>query len=152
MVVVITALAMYFAIYSSTTLVGLLLFAYSGIAQFFPGVVLGLFWKRVTALGVFAGLVVGVGCDMFLIFTKHDPFHGLNAGFIALCLNLIVTTSLAPRLLQSQTDSKNRSRQRSLLKPSCRNLCDKSLLRTRLQSCVRMTVNPKVGHFRNSWG
>jgi hypothetical protein len=29
---------------------------------------------------------------MFLIFTKHDPFHGLNAGFIALCLNLIVTT------------------------------------------------------------
>jgi len=92
MVVVITALAMYFAIYSSTTLVGLLLFAYSGIAQFFPGVVLGLFWKRVTALGVFAGLVVGVGCDMFLIFTKHDPFHGLNAGFIALCLNLIVTT------------------------------------------------------------
>jgi SSS family solute:Na+ symporter len=77
---------------ASTTLVGLLLFAYSGIAQFFPGVVLGLFWKRVTALGVFAGLVVGVGCDMFLIFTKHDPFHGLNAGFIALCLNLIVTT------------------------------------------------------------
>src|SRR5664280_1292507 len=92
MVVVITALAMYFAIYSSTTLVGLLLFAYSGIAQFFPGVVLGLFWKRVTALGVFAGLVVGVGCDMFMIFTKHDPFHGLYAAFIALCLNLIVTT------------------------------------------------------------
>ena len=39
MVVVITGIALYFAIYSSTTLVGLLLLAYAGIAQFFPGVV-----------------------------------------------------------------------------------------------------------------
>lgn len=97
MVVVITGTAMYFAIYSSSTLVGLLLFAYSGIAQFFPGVVLGLFWKRVTMPGVFAGLISGLATAMILIFTKHDPMAGLNAGFIALCLNVMVTvaTSLA---------------------------------------------------------
>jgi SSS family solute:Na+ symporter len=91
MVVVITGVAMYFAIYSSTTLVGLLLFAYSGIAQLAPGVVLGLFWKRVTTAGVIAGLVTGLGVAMILIFSKHDPALGLNAGFIALCLNLVVT-------------------------------------------------------------
>ena len=45
MVVVITAAAMYFALFSSTSLVGLLLFAYSGIAQFAPGVALGLYWS-----------------------------------------------------------------------------------------------------------
>jgi len=91
MVVVITAIALYFAIYSSTTLVGLLLLAYAGIAQFFPGVVLGLFWKRVTTAGVFAGLAVGVAIAMALVFTKHDPIAGVNAGFVALCANAAVT-------------------------------------------------------------
>jgi solute:Na+ symporter, SSS family len=91
LVVVITALAMYFALYSSTTLVGLLLFAYSGIAQFFPGVILGLYWNRVNGAGVFAGIVSGVGAGMTLTFTKHDPVLGMNAGFVALGMNLAMT-------------------------------------------------------------
>jgi solute:Na+ symporter, SSS family len=93
MVVVITGFALCFAIYSSISLVGLLLLAYAGIAQFFPGVVFGLYWKRVTAAGVFAGIVVGVGAAMTLILTKQDPLMGLNAGFVALCLNIAVTVA-----------------------------------------------------------
>jgi solute:Na+ symporter, SSS family len=95
MVVVITGLAMYFALYSSTTLVGLLLFAYSGIAQFFPGVILGLYWKRANAAGVLAGIIAGVGTGMVLTFTKHDPVGGLNAGFVALCVNLAITAAVS---------------------------------------------------------
>ncbi|MGO9517636.1 MAG: sodium:solute symporter family protein [Candidatus Korobacteraceae bacterium] len=95
MVVVVTGIALYFAMHSSTTLVQLLLLAYAGIAQFFPGVVLGLFWRRVTIAGVFAGLVVGVGITAFLLLSKHDPFLGLNAGFVALCVNVAVTVSLS---------------------------------------------------------
>ncbi len=91
MVVVITAVALYFAIYSSTTLVGLLLLGYAGVTQFFPGMVLGLFSRRVTTAGVFAGLVVGVAAVAFLMLTKRDPVFGLNAGFCALCLNFAVT-------------------------------------------------------------
>lgn len=91
MVVVITGIALYFAIYSSTTLVGLLLLAYAGIAQFFPGVILGLYWKRVTSAGVSSGILAGVGLAMILVFSKHDPFIGLNAGFAALCVNMAVT-------------------------------------------------------------
>jgi solute:Na+ symporter, SSS family len=91
MVVITTAIAMYFAIYSSTTLVGLLLFAYSGVTQFFPGVVFGLFWRRATAAGVAAGIISGVGFSMVLIATKRDPLLGWNAGFLALCLNALVT-------------------------------------------------------------
>ena len=93
MVVVVTAIALYFAMHSSTTLVALLLLAYAGIAQFLPGVVLGLFWKRVTMPGVFAGIVVGVGTTAFLLVTKRDPFLGMNAGFVALCLNIAITVT-----------------------------------------------------------
>ena len=103
MVVIITGVALYFAIYSSTTLVGLLLLAYAGIAQFFPGVVFGLYWKRVTTVGVFVGIVVGVGMAMVLVFTKHDPFIGLNAGFVALCVNATATV-VASLLTPAQRD------------------------------------------------
>lgn len=90
MVPVITAIAIYFAIYSSTTLVALLLLGYAGVTQFFPGVVLGLFSRRVTTAGVFSGMAVGVATAALFMLTKHDPFFGLNAGFVALCLNFLV--------------------------------------------------------------
>jgi SSS family solute:Na+ symporter len=91
MVLVVTGIALYFALYSSTTLVALLLIGFAGVSQFFPGVVLGLYWRRVTMPGVFAGMVVGVATVAFLMLTKRDPFVGINAGFFALCLNFVVT-------------------------------------------------------------
>src|SRR5262249_47344215 len=95
MVVAISLCSLYFAIYSSTTLVSLLLLGYAGITQFFPGVVLGIFLRRVTAAGVFAGTVFGVGSTVFLVLSKRDPFLGLNAGFLALCLNFLITVTLS---------------------------------------------------------
>src|SRR5271169_4803215 len=89
-VLAITTAALFSAIYSSTTLVYLLLVGYGGVGQFFPGVVLGLYSKRVSMAGVFAGLVTGVLVFIPLMLTKHDPFMGLNAGFIALCCNFTV--------------------------------------------------------------
>ena len=95
MVVALSLIALYFAIYSSTTLVSLLLLGYAGVTQIFPGVVLGLFWKRATTAGVFAGMLVGVGCTVFLILNKLDPLLGWNAGFVALCLNFLSATVLS---------------------------------------------------------
>jgi SSS family solute:Na+ symporter len=88
-------IALYFAIYSSATLVSLLLLGYAGVTQLFPGVVLGLFWKRATTAGVFAGMVFGVGCTAFLVLNKLDPLLGWNAGFVALCANFVITTALS---------------------------------------------------------
>jgi len=93
MVVVLSVVSLCLAIYSSTTLVSLLLLGYAGVTQFFPGVVLGLYWKRVTMVGVFAGLVAGVIVLTFLVLTKRDPFVGMNAGFFALCVNFVVTAT-----------------------------------------------------------
>ena len=94
-VLVITAIALCSAIYNSPTLVALLLVGYGGVAQFFPGVVLGLYSKRVTTSGVFAGLVTGVFVFVALTLAKRDPLMGLNAGFIALCCNLAVVAAVS---------------------------------------------------------
>jgi SSS family solute:Na+ symporter len=45
----------------------------------------------VTTAGVFAGLASGISAAAFLMLTGRDPYRGLNAGFIALCLNFAVT-------------------------------------------------------------
>jgi SSS family solute:Na+ symporter len=95
MVVVLGAISLYFAVYQSTTLVSLLLLGYAGATQFFPGVVLGLCWRRVTTAAVFTGIAVGVACAALLILSKNDPFMGMNAGFVALCLNFAVTLSVS---------------------------------------------------------
>ena len=95
MVVALSLICLYFAVYSSTTLVSLLLLGYSGITQFFPGVVLGLYWKRATMPAVFAGMIVGVVTVAILALTKRDPFFGFNAGFVALCLNFVVPVVLS---------------------------------------------------------
>ena len=96
MVPFLSLLCLYFALHSSTTLVSLLLLGYAGVTQFFPGVVLGLFWPPVTANAVSAGLVTGIALEAALLITKHDPLYGVNAGFLALLTNImiVVLTSL----------------------------------------------------------
>jgi SSS family solute:Na+ symporter len=91
MVVALGVISLYLAIYQSTTLVSLLLLGYAGATQFFPGVVLGLCWPRITTAGVFAGIAIGVTCAALLILSKNDPILGVNAGFAALCLNFAGT-------------------------------------------------------------
>jgi solute:Na+ symporter, SSS family len=91
MVVVLTSGAVLLAIYTSISLVSLFLLGIAGVVQLFPGVVLGLFSGRVTTVGVFAGALTGMSVAAFLILTGRDPYHGLNAGFIALCFNFVVT-------------------------------------------------------------
>lgn len=91
MVIVLTLGALYFAIFTSVSLVALLMLGYAGVAQLFPGVVLGVFSKRVTGAGVFAGIAAGIALASLLMLAGRDPYHGLNAGFIALGFNFAVT-------------------------------------------------------------
>jgi SSS family solute:Na+ symporter len=91
MVLVLTLGALFVSIYTSVSLVSLLLLGYAGVAQLFPGVVLGLFSKRVTTSGVFAGMVTGIAIAVGLMLSGRDPYMGVNAGFIALCCNFAVT-------------------------------------------------------------
>jgi solute:Na+ symporter, SSS family len=93
MVIVLGLVSLALAVFGSTTLVSLLLVGYAGVSQFFPGVVLGLFWRRATTAGVFAGLAAGICAAVLLMLTHHDPVFGLNAGFVALCLNFLIAVT-----------------------------------------------------------
>ena len=91
MVLILTVGALFFAIFTSPSLVSLLLLGSAGVAQLFPGVVLGLYWNRVTTSGIFAGMITGIAIALFLMLTGRNPYLGLNAGFVALCFNFGVT-------------------------------------------------------------
>ena len=100
---VLGSISLCLAILTSTTLVSLLLIGYAGVTQFFPGVVLGLFWRRVTTPAVFTGMVTGVTVAVFLMLTHRDPWFGVSAGFLALCLNFVLVVMVS--LLAPVSDS-----------------------------------------------
>ena len=92
MLLVLTVGALLLAIYSPLSLVSLFLLGFAGIAQLLPGVVLGLYSRRVTTSGVFVGMAAGISIAVLLMLTGRDPYYGVNAGFIAVCCNFLATT------------------------------------------------------------
>ncbi|MER5176933.1 sodium:solute symporter family protein [Streptomyces sp. NPDC002896] len=72
------------------TLVRLSLISYEGMAQLVPMLLLGLVWRRLTLMGALSGLVAGGGLVCWLVFSGHDPVFGVNAGIVALAVNLVV--------------------------------------------------------------
>jgi SSS family solute:Na+ symporter len=96
LVPVLTAGAVALAFAAPRMLVSLLLLGYSGITQFFPAVVFGLFarWPRPRAIG--AGLAAGVAtviaCQLGLV----APPAGLHLGFFGLLVNVLVVLAVHP--------------------------------------------------------
>jgi SSS family solute:Na+ symporter len=90
LVPVVAVLAVILTFLRPKMLVALLLLGYSGITQFFPGVFLGLFWRRVTKAGVYAGMIAGIA-TLFLINygLKTSPL-GIFFGFWGLIVNLSI--------------------------------------------------------------
>ncbi|MFE9407598.1 sodium:solute symporter [Streptomyces sp. NPDC006704] len=94
-VIVAGALALLMTYTVPNTLVRLSLISYEGMAQLLPLLLLGLVWRRVTLVGGLAGLAVGVATVCGFVFTDHDPVWGVNAGIVALGVNLAVTLALS---------------------------------------------------------
>jgi SSS family solute:Na+ symporter len=87
LVVAVAVLALAFWVREKTTLVNLLLIAYTGIAQFFPGTVLAFCWRRATAWGVASGMLTGVVVVTVLAVKGLSTVAGINAGLFALVFN-----------------------------------------------------------------
>ncbi len=86
--------ALVLALWSPNELVRLLILGYDGVAQLFPGIVLGVFAPRVTFRPVTAGLVAGIAVVIALVWTGNDPFKGRNAGCVGLAANALVALAV----------------------------------------------------------
>jgi len=95
LVPVFTSLAVGLAFLAPNMLVNLLIIGYSGITQFFPGVVLGLFSRKPTSHGVITGLLTGLAIILgFYVSGARLPL-GLQPGFIALVGNFLVVLTVS---------------------------------------------------------
>lgn len=115
-VVLISAVAYYFAVVSELSIVALLLGAYGGVAQIFPLVFAAFYWPRATGRGALAALVVGIGVNtLFLVapdlkpFPMHEGVYGLIANVLILVIVSLRTApepsdTLAPYLALNEPD------------------------------------------------
>jgi solute:Na+ symporter, SSS family len=99
---IIAAISVYLTIKGGSSIVALLIMGYSIVTQLFPALVASLVPNSVvTRAGACAGIVAGVITVALVVSLKLDfssilpgapsSFKDINAGFIALAINLIVT-------------------------------------------------------------
>jgi SSS family solute:Na+ symporter len=99
LVLVLAAVAYFFAVSSKVSIVALLLGAYGGMAQIFPVVFAAFYWPRATGAGALAGLLGGGAVNTFFLLypqLKPVPMHEGVYGLVA-NLVLLVTVSLLTR-------------------------------------------------------
>jgi SSS family solute:Na+ symporter len=91
--------ALALSVFFPNMLVNLLLTGYAGVTQFFPLLVLGVFWKRANKIAAFCGLGVGEFIVFYTILHHLDPMPiwglNINAGFAALVVNMAVFVVLS---------------------------------------------------------
>jgi SSS family solute:Na+ symporter len=90
LVLVIGAVAYYFAVYSEASLVFLLLLSYGAIAQIVPALLAALYWSRSTSAGVLAGLATG--CLVTLVWNLNPAlqWQDIHPGIWGLAANTFV--------------------------------------------------------------
>ncbi len=98
-IVLVAVIAYYFAVVSTLDIVSLLLVAYGGIAQIFPIVFAAFYWPRATRAGALAGLLGGMGANIFFLLLpgwKPVPVHEGVFGLLVNCALLVTVSLLTP--------------------------------------------------------
>ena len=90
MIVVSGAIAFFFAISESVSLVVLLLTSYGIIAQLAPAVIAALFWRRATTAGVIAGLLAGSATALVFFFQPGLKPLDLHEGVFGIAIHVPV--------------------------------------------------------------
>ncbi|MFQ5570184.1 MAG: sodium:solute symporter [Rhodothermales bacterium] len=88
-VVVIGAIAYYFAVVSDVEIVQLLLGSYGGVAQIFPLMFAAFYWPRATGPGALAGLLAGLGVNTLFLLAPHLRPFPLHEGVYGLIANVL---------------------------------------------------------------
>ncbi len=94
-VVVISAVAYYFAVFSDVGIVALLLGSYGGVAQIFPLMFAAFYWPRGTGAGALSGLATGVAVNTFFLVAPHLRPLPLHEGVYGLIANVAVFVAVS---------------------------------------------------------
>ncbi len=94
LVLVVAGAAFFFWLYEKTTLADLLLIAYNGITQLFPGVALSFGARRPSALAVGAGIGAGILVLVWAAASATATVGGVNVGLAALAVNAVTIASV----------------------------------------------------------
>ncbi|MEM0953275.1 MAG: sodium:solute symporter family protein [Pseudomonadota bacterium] len=105
LIVVVGAVAYFFAIYEKTSLVLLLLSSYGMIAQLAPPVVAALFWRRATTPGVVAGLLSGCATALILFALPELKPLAMHEGLFGILVHVPVLVLVS--LLTPQQDAES---------------------------------------------
>jgi SSS family solute:Na+ symporter len=112
LILVITAVAFYFAVASHISLVSLLLGSYGGVAQIFPLLIAAFYWQRATAIGAGAGLVAGIAVNMLFLLQPglkpwplHEGIYGLVANLIVLAAVSLMTKPVSAERLKDYAEA-----------------------------------------------
>lgn len=87
--------AMFLALFAGGRLVALLLLAYSGITQMFPGAFMGLFFKKFNKTAVTTGLIAGLITIIYLKFFGPGNLLGIHFGLWGLLVNVVITFAIS---------------------------------------------------------
>ena len=101
--IVVGVLCYVIALSSGGSLVGLLLAAYGAVVQLAPSVYGAFLWRRASAAGAIAGLVVGITVTGLLIVQPEWRPLGIHEGLVGLAANL--ATFVLVSLLSEPPDS-----------------------------------------------
>jgi SSS family solute:Na+ symporter len=105
LVLVIGAIAYFFALYEGVSLVVLLLSSYGIIAQFTPPLISALYWKRATTPGIMSGLLAGSAVTLFFFFQGDLRPLDLHEGILGLLVHIPVLVFVS--LLTQDPDPEN---------------------------------------------
>ncbi len=94
-VVVISLIAYYFAVFSETDIVSLLLGAYGGIAQMFPLVFAMFYWPRATGKGALAGLIGGILVTLLFLYNPEFKPVPMHEGIYGLIVNVVLLVGVS---------------------------------------------------------
>ena len=90
LLLVISAIAYYFAVVSELSIVQLLLLSYGFIAQIAPVLLATLYWARSTPQGVLAGLAAGCGTVVLFQYNPGLQWQQIHPGVFGLVVHVIV--------------------------------------------------------------
>lgn len=95
LVIIISLIAYYYAVFSDKDIVSLLLGAYGGIAQLFPLTFAMFYWPRANGKGALTGLIGGIITTLiFLYFPDLKPIP-MHEGIYGLIVNIILLVGVS---------------------------------------------------------